>query len=358
MIFEQLNPGSCKTYLVACERTREAMLVDPVLPRVAEDLRALEARGLRLRAVLDTHVHADHLSGCAELRERTGADYVMHERGAARCANRKVRDGAELAIGDVRLRVLHTPGHTKDSMTVVLPDRILTGDFLFLGEGGAGRTDLLGGDAGDHWDALQKLAGFPDTTLVYPGHDYHCRSHSTLGEERRQNERLRPRQRQEYVDWLQGFRLGAAEWMLEVIRANAACTRDPNAVAIPAENATCEVKAPPAASTGGIRTIRCEDLAAWREAKKPHVVLDVRQPDEYVGELGHIEGARLVPLADLAGRVGELQDLRDATIVTVCKMGGRSAKAAGLLVAAGFRDVVSMDGGMVRWNACSLPIAR
>jgi glyoxylase-like metal-dependent hydrolase (beta-lactamase superfamily II)/rhodanese-related sulfurtransferase len=356
MIFEQLNPGACKTYLIACERTRQAMLVDPILPRVDEYLGLLASRGLTLACVLDTHVHADHLSGCAALRERTNANYAMHETSKAACANVKVGDGGEIAVGDVRARVLHTPGHTKDSLTLVLPDRILTGDFLFLGEGGAGRTDLLGGDSGEHWDSLQKLGRLGDGMLVFPGHDYHCHSHSTLGEERAKNERLRRRSRAEYVAWLAEFKLGAAEWMVDVIRANAACTCDPNAVAIPAETNTCEVKAPAAAS--GMRTITCESLAELLGKNPRPFVLDVRNRDEWVGELGRVDGAKLIPLPELAGRVGELKGLEQRPIVTICKMGGRSAKASGILMNAGFTDVRSMDGGMVRWNACMLPVSR
>jgi glyoxylase-like metal-dependent hydrolase (beta-lactamase superfamily II)/rhodanese-related sulfurtransferase len=359
MIFEQLNPQSCKTYLIACERTRQAMLVDPILPRVGEYAKILADRGLTLSTVLDTHVHADHLSGCAALRDLTKANYVMHEAAAASCANRKVGDGTEIAIGDVRARVVHTPGHTKDSLTLVLADRILTGDFLFLGEGGAGRTDLLGGDPGDHWDSLQKLADFPDGMLVFPGHDYHCREHSTLGEERAKNDRLRRRPRAEYVAWLAGLKMGPAPWMVDVIRANAACTRDPNAVAIPAEGNTCEVKAPPVAPGGGaVRTIRCEEVAALLGKNPRPFILDVRNPDEWVSELGRVEGARLLPLPELPARLQELRGLEAQPIITICKMGGRSAKAAAILMGAGFTNIQSMDGGMVRWSSCMLPVTR
>lgn len=364
MIFEQLNAGDCKTYLIASETTREAVLVDPLIGGVDHYQQLLAEKHLQLKYVLDTHVHADHISGAALLRDRTGAGYVMHKNSVAKCANIRVADGEELTIGDVTLHMLHTPGHTKDSLTVRVGNRILTGDFLFIGEGGAGRTDLPGGDAGDHHDALQKLAGLPDSTEVFPGHDYHGRAHSTLGEERHNNDRLRTRRsRNEYIQWLAGFKLGAADWMAKVVQANYLCTRDPNAVEIPCERNTCEVKAPPMAAPVGVsvapvRTITCELLAELLTSQKPDLLLDVRNPDEYTGELGHIAGTRLIPLPEIAARAHEINDYKNKSVVTICKMGGRSAQAASALVSLGFRNVSTMAGGMARWSGLGLPVEK
>lgn len=363
MIFESLNRGECKTYLVACPETREALLVDPLLTRVEQDLAVLERLGLRLGTVLDTHVHADHLSACTVLKERTGARIAMFSGTPAKNVDVKLEDGSELAVGRLRARILHTPGHTTDSITVVFPDRIVTGDFLFLGEGGAGRTDLLGGDAGQHWDSLQKLRGLADSVRVYPGHDYHGRESSTLGEERAHNERLRPRTREEYVKWLSGFDFGAAPWMVDVVKANISGARDPKCVTIPADTATCEVKTG-ACATGGVaadpavRTISARDVASRLEQQVPAFVLDVRNPDEFNGELGHVAGATLIPVHELSGRLGELRGREEETIYTICKMGGRAAKAAKILTSAGFSNVWSVEGGMVAWNREQLPVTR
>jgi sulfur dioxygenase len=359
MIFEQLNEGACKTYLVASEETREALLVDPVLERVDVYLEELRRRNLRLRYVLDTHVHADHISGGPALRDRTGVDYVMHTLSASACANRRVADGDEMRLGDVCLRVLHTPGHTQDSITLVLADRIITGDFLFIGEGGAGRTDLPGGDAGEHWDALQKMGSLPDSTLVYPAHDYHGRVSSTLAEERAKNPRLLSRTREAYVAWLGSLRLGPAIWMADVIKANYACARDPRAVWIPVDQPSCEVK-----GTAGnvnaelVEIITAEALADALRSGRPPLVLDVRQPEELGGELGHIAGALPIPVGELPKRLGELAGQEGARIVTVCRSGGRSATAAAILSVAGFKDVRSLEGGMRRWNELALPVDR
>jgi sulfur dioxygenase len=358
MTFAQLNQGACKTYLLASDSTHEAILVDPVLENVDQYLAELHRRGLTLRYVIDTHVHADHISGSPALRDRTGADYVMHQLSASGCANVRVQQGDEIRLGDLVLRVLHTPGHTQDSVTLVLPDRLLTGDFLFIGEGGAGRTDLPGGDAGEHWEALQKLRDLPDSMQVFPAHDYHGRSESTLGEERAKNPRLAARSRADYVAWLAGMRLGPAAWMADVIQANYACARDPRAAWIPVDQPSCEVK-----GTAGnvnaelVQLISPAALADALHGPHPPLVIDVRQPHEFTGELGHIPGARLVPVGELPGHLDELASLPNRPIVTVCRSGGRAATAAAILTVAKFQEVRSLEGGMARWNELKLPVS-
>ncbi|HJU84114.1 MAG TPA: MBL fold metallo-hydrolase [Holophagaceae bacterium] len=349
MLFRQLNDSSCKTYLAASEPTGEALLVDPLLGREDHYLGVLRDLGLKLRYVVDTHVHADHLSGAAALRDRTGADHVLHRGSRVAEGNLRVEEGQDLELGDLRLDFLHTPGHTQDSLTLRLPDRLLTGDFLFLGEGGAGRTDLPGGDPGAHWDSLQKLRGLEGDLLVFPGHDYRNHTHSTLAEERRSNPRLQERSREAYIAWLQGLKLPPAEWMKAVVLANLACTRDPRCVDIPAEGAVCEV----GAGATGVRQIACEAFAAQRDGS---LILDVRNPNEFTGPLGHIPGARLLPLGELPARLEELDAFRGKPIVTVCLAGGRSNQAAAILGEAGFEDVQSLAGGMGRWNALGYPV--
>jgi sulfur dioxygenase len=351
MLFDQLNDGPCKTYLIACENTGQAMLVDPVLEQTERYLMQLQKRNLQLKQVVDTHVHADHISGGLTLRDRTGADYVMHRLSASACANRRVDEGDTLALGHLAIRVLHTPGHTQDSISLMLPDRLLTGDFLFIGEGGAGRTDLPGGDAGEHWDALQKLRDLPDAMLIFPAHDYHGRASSTLGKERRTNPRLRPRTREEYTSWLAGQRLGPATWMADVIRANYACASDPRAVWIPVDQPSCEVKGTAKnVNVELVKLVTAEALVASLEQGPAPVILDVREPAEYVGELGHLPGARLIPVGELPRRLEELAGLEHRPVVTVCRSGGRSATAAAILSVAGFTDVRSLEGGMRRWR--------
>lgn len=349
MIFEQLNDGACKTYLIASETTKQAVLVDPLLNDVEGYIHEIDRRGLELKYVMDTHVHADHISGCGVLQEKTGAEYVMHTASASVCAQRRVDEGDALVLGDdARIEFLYTPGHTQDSLTLLLGDRILTGDFLFIGEGGAGRTDLPGGNAAEHWEALQKLAGLPDDVKVYPAHDYHGREHSTLGEERRNNPRLKPRDEEEYVEWLGAQRLGPAEWMADVIHANNVCSMDPKAAHIPAEQPSCEV----GGTIGNVHSefVRLISPQAAASLLSEALFIDVREANEFNGPLGHIEGSRWIPLGSLPARFVELEAYRGRPIITVCRSGGRSEAACAVLIANGFKNVASLDGGMIRWN--------
>ncbi len=359
MIFEELNEAACKTYLVASEETQEAMLVDPVLEKVEDYLNEIEKRALTLRYIVDTHVHADHISGAPAIRDRTGVDYIMHRTSPSACANLRFDEGDTLMLGDIPVHFLHTPGHTQDSLTLRLPDRILSGDFLFIGEGGAGRTDLPGGDPGEHWDALQKLKDLPDDLLVFPAHDYHGRKHSTLGQERKTNPRLERRTRGDYIGWLTGLKLGPAEWMADVIRANYACAMDPSAAWIPADQPTCEVSGTAGSVNAElVRTIPPQEVHRLVKADQPPFVLDVRERSEYDGEFGHIKGAHLVPVGALPAQLAELDAFKLKPVVTVCRSGGRSATAAAILTVAGFKDVHSMDGGMQRWRALRFPVEK
>jgi sulfur dioxygenase len=187
LIFEELNGGaSCRTYLIACARTREAIIVDPVLELVPGYLQRLGRDGLQLLATVDTHTHADHLSGGRELARMQGALYV----GApALAVDRVLHDGEYMNLGDIHVKVWASPGHTADGLVLLLEDRVLTGNTLLIGS--TGRTDLPSGDAEDAYASLERLLSLPSATLVYPGHDSGGRTFSTIGHERVTNPRLR-----------------------------------------------------------------------------------------------------------------------------------------------------------------------
>lgn len=242
MYLKQMNQGACRTYLIGSEKTRQAALIDPVLEKVEDYLRAISQGKWELAFIVDTHTHADHISGGPALCDHTQAPYAMHYLARPHCPTYRVKDGETLKVGDIVIQCLHTPGHTNDSLTLVIEGRLLTGDFLFIGEAGAGRTDLPTGDPGEHFDSLQKLKGCPDQCLVFPAHDYQGRTHSTLGEERRTNPRLQFTTRDRYVQWLSSLALPPAEWMVNVVQANYACTQDPRAVWIPVDSPACAVK--------------------------------------------------------------------------------------------------------------------
>lgn len=357
MIFTQLNPGACRTYLIGDEKSKEAVLVDPVLEHVPDYLRILDQQKLKLTHVIDTHTHADHLSGGAAMKDQTGCEYVMHANAPARCVTLRLTDGFECALGNIPVKVMSTPGHTKDSVALVFPDRILTGDVLFLDDAGAGRTDLPGGDPGEHWDSMQRILGLPDHLVVYPAHEYRHRKPSSLKEQKVRNPNLQPRSRQEYMDYLEGLKLGPADWMKDVLKANYACARDPKAAWIPVDVPACEVKGTMAlgANDQVVADISVETLKRRLDAGTPTVLLDVREPQELRGPLGHLPRVLNIPVGDLAHRLAELESLKQAEIVTVCKAGGRAHTAAQILMQAGFANAQVMRGGMTAWKEAAYP---
>lgn len=355
MICRQLNDGPCKTYLLVSTATRETVLVDPLLERADGYLETLRREGLRLRLLLDTHTHADHLSGCAALRDKTGAPYLMHRCTPVSGVDQRLEDGETVGVGDLRMSFLHTPGHTADSLTVVLEDRILTGDFLLIGAPGAGRLDLPGSDPSSHFDSLKRLDALPDALALHPAHDDQGRTHSSLGRERGSNPLLQPRTREAYLRWWREKNPGPADWMEDMVRANIACARDPEAARVPKGWAACARAAGPAQVEANLPHVSPAVLAA--ELRRPSgslLLLDVRTWEEYDGELGHIPGAALIPVDELQDRLSEVPV--GADIVCVCRSGKRAARAAGILRAADRRKVRVLAGGMLAWNAARPPV--
>ena len=352
MIFEQLNPGACRTYLIGDEQSQQAILVDPVLEHVPDYLKVLAQKKLVLTHALDTHTHADHISGAAALKDQVGCEYVMHAQAPARCVTFHLTDGFECHLGNHPVKVLSTPGHTQDSLTLVFHDRVLTGDVLFLGDAGAGRDDLPGGDAGAHWDSLQRILTLPEHLVVYPAHEYRDRLPSSLKDLKASNPLLKLSSKQAYVDYLDGLQLGPADWMKDVLEANYACARDPKAAWIPVDVPACEVKGTLARGVNDqqVAAIPVEQVKEQLKRKTPPMILDVRTPEEFTGELGHIPQALNIPVTGLSQRLGELESSKTKEIITVCKSGGRAHTAAQILMQAGFSHVHVMMGGMLGWN--------
>ena len=203
MFLQLFDPDSSTySYLLGDDASREAVLIDPVLPQLGRDLAALRARGLRLVAVLDTHVHADHITGAAALKAATGAPSAVGAYCNAGGYDRALNDGDEVGFGGQRLAVIATPGHTPGSMSFLWQDsstaRIFTGDTLLIG--GCGRTDFQGGSSAQLWDSItQKLFAQPGEALVFPGHDYQGRTHSRIDDERRGNPRLAGQTRESFI---------------------------------------------------------------------------------------------------------------------------------------------------------------
>ena len=352
MIFEQLNPGACRTYLIGDANSKQAILVDPVLEHVQEYLTVLDNKKLTLTHVIDTHTHADHISGAASLKDQVGCEYVMHAIAPARCVTFHLTDGFECHLGNHRVKVLTTPGHTKDSITLIFSDRILTGDVLFLDDAGAGRDDLPGGDAGEHWESLQRILELPEHLMVYPAHEYRNRQPSTIQDQKARNPVCQPRTKKAYIEYLEGLQLGPADWMKDVLQANYACARDPKAAWIPVDVPACEVRGTLERGTNDqqVAAIPIDEVRRKLQSGERPIILDVRNPDELTGKLGQISNVLNIPVGDLTHRLGELESMKEKEIVTVCKGGGRAHTAAQILMQAGFTNVHVMMGGMLAWK--------
>lgn len=345
MILRELNGGSCKSYLIADEGRGHALLVDPLHAHVERYIAVLAYHRLELDLVIDTHTHADHLSGCPQLRFLLGPPFAMQKWAPSPAVDVHVDDGEEISVGDLTVRVLHTPGHTPDGMSLLVEGNVLTGDTLFIG--GSGRTDFAGGDAGAQYDAVtRKLFTLPDDTVVRPGHDYRGNTTSTIGHERQTNPRLANRTRAEYIDLMNNLGLSPPQNIQEVLQ--------PNQSALSNE----DISFPDWSELKKVREIDIRALQELLASGTPPLLLDVREPAEYTGELGHLAGSRLIPLRELMNRLEEIHEHKDTPVVTVCRAGMRSATAAAILERSGFSDVSNLAGGMVGWNDAALPIER
>lgn len=229
MIFKQLFEPvtSTFTYLLGCETTRQAVLVDTVDSEVAVYLKELEDQHLKLVYTLETHVHADHVTGADILRQELGSKSVVHRDAGAMCGDLLVTDGVHVTAGTLDLEVRYTPGHTNGCVSYFAGDRIFTGDALLIG--GCGRTDFQGGDPGRLYDSIhQKIFSLPDDILVFPGHDYNGHTVSTVGEERKNNKRLgNNRSREDFIKLMNELKLAYPKYIDVALPANQACGKIP-----------------------------------------------------------------------------------------------------------------------------------
>ena len=231
LLFRQLFDleSSTYTYLIADRETNDAILVDPVLDQVDRDLQLLEELRLKLHYCLETHIHADHITGTDQLRSATGCLSIVPEQAHAACADRHLQDGEILTLGNLEIRSIATPGHTDSHLAYWVsqdstrkPHLVLTGDALFIR--GCGRTDFQSGDAGILYDSVtQRLFTLPEGTLVYPGHDYRGHTVSTIGEEKRYNPRFAGHSRTEFIDLMSKLNLPNPKKMMEAVPANEQC---------------------------------------------------------------------------------------------------------------------------------------
>lgn len=340
-VFHQLfePESSTYTYIIADRQTKEAAIIDPVLETVDRDLKLIDELGLRLVYVLDTHIHADHITGAGEIRSRTEAKTAVSRRANVDCVDIALEDGQELTLGNKKIKVIATPGHTDTCLTFSFEGMVFTGDALLIR--GCGRTDFQQGSADDLYDSVhEKLFQLPDDTVVYPGHDYRGLTSTTIGLEKAYNPRLGIKNsREDFKKIMSELKLANPKKIHEAVPANLACGR-------PKDSRVLHPQV-----VDGIPEITVEDvLRHLPDAEAGRVkLIDVRRPDEFNGELGHIKGATLVTLGPDLTKFLENGN-RAEEIVFVCRSGGRSGTAAAESIKLGYKFTINMVGGMIRWN--------
>jgi glyoxylase-like metal-dependent hydrolase (beta-lactamase superfamily II)/rhodanese-related sulfurtransferase len=340
VIFEEIRSGGCCSYLVACAETCSGVLVDPELGQVDRMLALLAKTGVRLHYVIDTHTHADHFSASRELARRLGVPVVMHSASAAPFVDVRVDDGETLIAGRLRLRVLHTPGHTADAITLVLPDRALTGDSLL--RLATGRTDLPTGDPEALFNSLfGKILTLDDALAVYPGHNYKDTPVTTIGREKADNPRLQKRDVAAFVEQMRALNLSMPDHLTEALRTNRSGGK------------TVAQLLDEAASQIAFMSME-EVRSRLAEPSGDLIVLDVRERDAFAA--GHIPRALHVPRGQLELRVDQVLPDPTARIVTCCEFGKVSTLAAATLRTLGFARAVALDGGMKAWREAGYPV--
>ena len=337
MIFRQLfDPvSSTYTYLIASRKGGEALIIDPVLEKVDRYLQLLEELDLKLIKAIDTHVHADHISGLGALRDRTRCITVMGESSGVDVVSMRVSDGEAVSIEGISLVARFTPGHTNDSFSFVMDDRVFTGDTLLIR--GTGRTDFQNGDPVAQYHSLfDVLLKLPDTTLVYPAHDYKGDTVSTIGEERDFNPRLQVRSVEQYVDIMNNLHLPNPKMMDVAVPAN---------LKIGLHQEELEARGWALSCKQMRKLVGSADI----------VLVDLRDDSERERH-GVVPGSLHVPYAELSENIapgGLLNELVRSTgkqVVFYCAFGERSAMAVEVARQAGLSNSCHMTGGLDAWK--------
>jgi len=348
LIFRQLaDPtSSTYTYLLGDKETGDAILIDPVYDQVLRDAALVEELDLWLKWTVDTHVHADHVTGAWVHRKRAKSQIAFSQASGAEGADRYLGQGDRIPFGGRFLEVRATPGHTDGCITLVLDDRSMafTGDCVLIR--GCGRTDFQQGDPRTMFRSVHsQIFTLPDECVLYPGHDYRGLTATSVTEEKHFNPRLREGIGEEdFAGYMKNLGLPHPKQIDVAVPANLRCGQPEGR-----EEPAAQTWAPLTLTFAGIHELH----PVFLEERLDDVqVVDVREAAEWSGPLGHIRSAKFIPLADLAQRAAELD--RNRPVVTVCRSGARSAQAVVILQRGGFERVANLAGGMILWRALGL----
>jgi len=351
LVFRQLfdQESSTYSYLLGDSDSREAVIIDSVYEQVGRDRALLEELDMNLVNVVDTHCHADHVTGAWLLHHHTGAQIGVSENAGVEGADNYLTHGDHVRFGARYLEVRETPGHTNGCITYVLDDETMafTGDTLLIR--GCGRTDFQQGDARAMYRSVHtQILALPERTKLYPAHDYRGITMTSVAEEKQFNPRLGGQiSEQDFVGYMNNLGLAHHKQIDIAVPANLRCGRPEDDTIADAEITWAPLKL----TFAGVWEVDPQ----WLEEHRHDVqVLDVREIDEYDGPLGHIPDAVHIPLGSLAERSVEVKS--DLPVVTVCRAGARSAQATVLLKRAGFTEIANLNGGMLRWRDRGYPV--
>lgn len=349
MIFRQLfdQQSSTYTYLLADEKSREAVIIDPVFEQVRREIALIEELDLKLLASLETHVHADHVTGAWLLKQQLGSKIALSGKASAAGVDISVSHGDKILFGSRYLRALATPGHTDGCTTYVLDDNsaAFTGDALLIR--GCGRTDFQQGSAATLYRSIHDhIFTLPDACTIYPGHDYNGLTSSSVGEEKKFNPRLGGKIGEaDFKGFMDNLGLPHPKLIDIAVPANLKCGKPDRAMNDEAAWGPVHV------TFAGVPEI----LPQWVEENWQSLqIIDVREPEEFNDTLRHAPGAVLIPLGQLPNRLAELS--RDKPLAIICRSGARSARATLFLKQNGFARVANVSGGMLRWRSENLAV--
>lgn len=340
------------SYIVKDDNSNNAAVIDPNIEDTNEFLTIVRENNLNIPFIFDTHTHADHVSGAGELKKYFNSKILMHEKTKDKMkvlenakkfgiedillANAKIEvdnylnDNDEVHVGNLKLKIFHTPGHTDNHVTILAEDSLFTGDLLLIGQ--AGRSDLPGGNTGEQYDSLfGKILKLPGETKIYPGHDYENNEYAFLKDELVNNPFLKKRTKEEYIEFVKDFFPPIAENL--------------NGEKVILQ---CGIKRV-IEKNDEFKSVDVRELHKMVNKENPPYLLDVREPFELLD--GAIEGVINIPLGELPGRISELPKDKSKEIVCICRSGNRSYEACHFLYKNGYKNVLNLEGGTKAWKA-------
>jgi glyoxylase-like metal-dependent hydrolase (beta-lactamase superfamily II)/rhodanese-related sulfurtransferase len=324
---KQFIAGSCYSYILSSNN--DSLIIDPHISLVEEYKRYLTKNKLTLKFIVDTHTHADHFSAAAVLKKHFKVPVLMHEKAISNVADRRLKDNDEINVDSSSLKVIYTPGHTDDAISLNGEGRLFSADVLLIGS--VGRTDFQNGSPESMFDTLQKLKRLPDETILCPGHDYHEQRTSTIAKEKANNPYLKETNKEAFVRNVRSKVIPKPFNIDNIIRVNQK-----------GEATSIEMISPSEAAK-----ILKNDLQSK--------ILDVRSAMEI--SQAHIDNSTNIPIDMISAKIGELSQTRQNYLV-LCHTGNRAAMAADMLMQSGIHNVKVIEGGLARWEREKLPVIK